>query len=287
MRRALILTAAVLSAFGAGPAAAQQYLGWAGKPAASTHPATANAPVAVHPDLIGRTVAPTQTRPAAALSTGPVQPRPGRGLTPASAWLTPHAAAPASHAVAYAPPPPAAVTPVAAPVRDAPTPRLIQPIRAEAAVVQPVQPAPTAPTPAPSEPAAAPADDPMAPRRDAPIFRLTQGGRTQGQPAPAAPQPQAPVAVPAAQPTAQAAPAPSAPPPASQGNRYYSVHRQAGRQPDAVGMPQPVYLDALPVELTQPPASRDLAEPGAPPTLLRGADGRVQAMTPATDGDLP
>ena len=75
--------------------------------------------------------------------------------------------------------------------------------------------------------------------------------------------------------------------PSGQAARYYSVHRQAGRQPDAVAMPQPVYLDALPVELTQPPASRDLAEPGAPPTLLRGVDGRVQAMTPATDGDLP
>ena len=52
-------------------------------------------------------------------------------------------------------------------------------------------------------------------------------------------------------------------------------------------MPQPVYLDALPVDLTQPPAAQDLAEPGGPPTLIRNAEGRVQAMTPATDGDLP
>lgn len=280
MRRVLILSAAVLSALGAGPVAAQQYLGWAGKPAAAAHPAAANAPVAAHPDLIGRTVAPTQTRPAAALPTGPVQPRPGRGLTPASAWLTPHAGAPASHAVAYTPSPsPIAVAPAPAPVRDAPTPRMIQPTRAEAAVVRPVQPPPPAPAPAASEPAAAPLDDPMAPRRDAPIFRLTQGGPAQVPPVVPAPQPHAQ----AAQPTAQAAPAPSAP----QGNRFYSVHRQAGRQPDAVAMPQPIYLDALPVELTQTPAARDLAEPGAPPTLLRGADGRVQAMTPATDGDLP
>lgn len=282
MRRVLILTAAVLSALGAGPAAAQQYLGWAGKPAAAAHPAAANAPVAVHPDLIGRTVAPTQTRPAAVLPTGPVQPRPGRGLTPASAWLTPHAAAPASHAVAHAPPAPVAVAP--APVRDAPTPRMIQPTRAEAAVVRPVQPPPPAPAPAASEPAAAPLDDPMAPRRDAPIFRLTQGGQADAQPAAPGPQAQTP----ATQAALQAAAPPSAPPTsASQGNRFYSVHRQAGRQPDAVAMPQPIYLDALPVELTQPPAARDLAEPGGPPTLLRGADGRVQAMTPATDGDLP
>lgn len=115
----------------------------------------------------------------------------------------------------------------------------------------------------------------MAPRRDAPIFRLAPGA--QGAPSPAAqPVAQTPSEAPMAAVT-----------PAGQAARYYSVHRQAGRQPDAVAMPQPVYLDALPVELTQPPASRDLAEPGGPPTLLRGADGRVQAMTPTTDGDLP
>ncbi|RZJ16523.1 MAG: hypothetical protein EON91_12975 [Brevundimonas sp.] len=119
----------------------------------------------------------------------------------------------------------------------------------------------------------------MAPRRDAPIFRLSPGA--QGASAPAV----QPVAQTVTQPLTQAPGVATAP--SGQAARYYSVHRQAGRQPDAVAMPQPLYLDALPVELTQAPASRDLAEPGGPPTLLRGADGRVQPMTPTTDGDLP
>ncbi|HEY1073589.1 MAG TPA: hypothetical protein VGE49_11770, partial [Brevundimonas sp.] len=117
------------------------------------------------------------------------------------------------------------------------------------------------------------AADPMAPRRDAPIFRL-QRPSTQAEAAPtvqaeAQPQP--------------AAEAPSAP----GGARYYSVHRQAGRQPDATPLPAPVYLDALPVELTSAPASTDLAEPPAAPNLIRNANGRLQALPANEDPVLP
>jgi hypothetical protein len=105
----------------------------------------------------------------------------------------------------------------------------------------------------------------MAPRRDAPIFRLQR-------PAPSEP----------AQPQAQAAA-----PAADGGARYYSVHRQAGRQPDATPLPAPVYLDALPVELSSTPASTDLAEPPAAPNLIRNANGRLQALPANEDPILP
>ena len=122
----------------------------------------------------------------------------------------------------------------------------------------------------------------MAPRRDAPIFRLQR-------PAPAdAPAPVQAETQPA---TAQAAQAPVAEAPAQSsaqsGARYYSVHRQAGRQPDATPMPAPVYLDALPVDLTSVPASTDLAEPPAAPNLIRNANGRLQALPDNQDPILP
>jgi len=111
--------------------------------------------------------------------------------------------------------------------------------------------------------------DPMAPRRDAAIFRLQ---RSQGmEPAPAAAA--APNQMAAVQPQAQA-----------QGVRYYSVHRQAGRHPDAIPAPQQTYLDALPVEMSQTPSSTDLAQPDAPPALVRDASGKVRPM-PQTEPD--
>lgn len=125
----------------------------------------------------------------------------------------------------------------------------------------------------------------MAPRRDAPIFRLQR-------PAPATTvEPQA-QAQPQPQPQSQAGaapqPAPAAAAPGDQGGaRYYSVHRQAGRQPDATPLPAPVYLDALPVELTSTPASTDLAEPPAAPNLIRNANGRLQALPANEDPVLP
>jgi hypothetical protein len=118
----------------------------------------------------------------------------------------------------------------------------------------------------------------MAPRRDALIFSLQRPA-----PAAVAPTPQTP-----AQAEAEPQAAPGAETPAPQASaRYYSVHRQAGRQPDATPLPAPVYLDALPVDLTATPASPDLAEPPAAPNLIRNANGRLQALPANEDPVLP
>ncbi len=150
-------------------------------------------------------------------------------------------------------------------------------------------PAPVAPTYAEPQPTPSEAYDPMAPRRDAPIFRLQR-------PAPVAP---APIPGPSAEaapstPQGDAAPAPrqmaavTANPsdhPEMQASRRYSVHRQNGQQPDAVAIPQPTYVDALAVTLTDMPAGRDLAEPAPGPNLYRDNQGRVRAAPAASDGD--
>lgn len=150
-------------------------------------------------------------------------------------------------------------------------------------------PAPVAPTYAEPQPTPSDASDPMAPRRDAPIFRLQR-------PAPVAP---APIPGPSAEaapsaPQGDAAPAPrqmaavTANPsdhPEMQASRRYSVHRQNGQQPDAVAIPQPTYVDALAVTLTDMPAGRDLAEPAPGPNLYRDNQGRVRAAPAASDGD--
>jgi hypothetical protein len=139
----------------------------------------------------------------------------------------------------------------------------------------------------------------MAPRRDAPIFRLQRAvpeeapavapapAQTQAQaaPAPAAPsRPQSP-----AQSAAQPQPQPSQPLQTApqEGARYYSLHRQAGRQPDATPLPPTVYLDGLPVELTTPPPSTDLAAPPAQPALIRNSNGRLQAAPDTEVTDQP
>lgn len=133
----------------------------------------------------------------------------------------------------------------------------------------------------------------MAPRRDAPIFQLQ---RNTPQPPAAAPAPQ-PAATDAARPDPKSAPQPApaaaAAQPApvavpTQGSaRYYSVHRQAGRQPDATPLPAPNYLDAMPVELNDTPTSDDLAQPPEPPALMRDAQGRLRAAPMADDPLLP
>lgn len=170
-----------------------------------------------------------------------------------------------------------------------------------ATVTTPDAPSPdVAPTYAEQAPSTAPSGtpevaDPMAPRRDAPIFRLQR-------PTPAAPAPipgpsasadDAPAA-PTAAPQAQAAETPrqmasvTANPsdhPQMQASRRYSVHRQNGQQPDAVAIPQPTYVDALAVTLTDMPAGRDLAEPAAGPNLYRDSQGRIRAAPAASDGD--
>ena len=98
--------------------------------------------------------------------------------------------------------------------------------------------------------------DPYAPRRDAPVYRLQSGT--------------------AAEPVTNS-------PSSSDGVRYYSVHRQAGRQADAVQIPVPVYLDALPVILTSPVSSEDLAAPPPVPQMMRDANGRVRAVADLED----
>ena len=119
----------------------------------------------------------------------------------------------------------------------------------------------------------------MAPRRDAPIFRL----QAQTSASDAAPTPAAPAQT-ASTPTAQNAPARNAP---VLGARLYSVHRQAGLKPDPMPATQPVYLDGLPIEMIQPPASADLAQPDGPPAMLRKSDGSVRAAPQTQEDALP
>jgi len=123
----------------------------------------------------------------------------------------------------------------------------------------------------------------MAPRRDAPIFRMQQDAPI------AAPAPVAQSAVgtaetpPRQRPVAEVVNSGQRPP--QQGGRYYSVHRQNGRQPDVLEMPEPTYVDALVITLPETIASQDLAAPEQGPTLIRDAQGRVRPVPAASDGD--
>jgi hypothetical protein len=145
-----------------------------------------------------------------------------------------------------------------------------------------------APAPSQAPPVESSPFDPMAPRRDAPIFRMQQDSPALA-PAPAA----APPVVQPAAAAAQATPQPrrvaevsnSGERPPAQGGRYYSVHRQNGRQPDALEMPAPNYVDALVVTMPETIASQDLAAPEQGPTLIRDAQGRVRPAPAASDGD--
>lgn len=107
----------------------------------------------------------------------------------------------------------------------------------------------------------------MAPRPDAPVFRL--GRFTEYQPTHNVVSEQA----------ATSTPAPATP----NGARYYSVHRQVGRQPDAPVLPEPVYLDALPVDLSTPVTSEDLAAPPSVPVMTRGSRGRLRPTADIED----
>jgi hypothetical protein len=278
LRHALILSTALIAACAAGGAAmAQQaqptttsdglrYLSWSGK-APAPRP---SAPRPAAPSPAPRRVAATPTAPiplarleAPAPTVRATSPR--RGLTPASDWLSPAPTptpAPLPTQVAATEPAPVAASPAPAPA-----------------------PAPASAAPHPTENAPAePAFDPMAPRRDAPIFRLRQQAAAEPTHTQDVQTPAASNAPAAAQPQmvqAALAPAPVL------GARFYSVHRQAGRQPDPIQAVQPLYLDALPVEMTQTPSSTDLAQPDAPPALLRNSDGTVRAMPQTEADDLP
>lgn len=285
MRPVLLLSSVLFAALmGAGAAAAQvattseglRYLSWPGKPPVARGPdarvparassAQTTAPRATLAALpLARLDAPASTAVAAR-----------RGLTPASDWLSP---AVASQPVSQ-PRPYEATTPQPAPVQVASAqPEPVQAPVVQAPVVQAAAdrtaPAPqNAPQPTPQ--ADAPGD-PMAPRRDAPIFRLTQTSM-----AAAAPAATPPVQTAAVQ--AEASPLASVPSAAPQGARFYSVHRQAGHRPDPIPQAQPVYLDALPVEMSQTPSSADLAQPDGPPALIRNRDGSVRAAPPSAGG---
>lgn len=326
MGLSLGLVAPVMAQTGPAPSSANaaglRYLTWPGRtyrPVAASPAATPGAAEAAPVPVVAAPsrppIIPHGGRLAAVYAAAPTpSAAPRQGLTPASAWI-------ASQAPAYAPQPAVPVQgPLNAPTPQpylAPAPAAAPWSRARAAAPAPVpaapapvptgyfaetaeaasppmpvaDPAPPAPRRAPAAApvmASAPADapppapvaDPMAPRRDAPIFRL-QRPSTQAEAAPAV----------QAQAQAQAQPSqpmPAADAPAAQGGaRYYSVHRQAGRQPDATPLPAPVYLDALPVELTSAPASTDLAEPPAAPNLIRNANGRLQALPANEDPVLP
>lgn len=299
MRRALavsiVLTAVNLAA---GAAVAQQaptnasglrYLSWPGKPQVS---ARATPTPAV---IQAETPAPTVTAanrtlpgaiPLARLSPAPSvtpsisTPR-SNGLTPASAWMPQRApmqaepahSAPVEAAPVETAPPQATATRVAPspyvpePQPSAPQPQPEPQMQAEPAPV-PQQAAQAEPQPAPQQAQAAVAD-PMAPRRDAPIYRLQR------------PQAGAPLDAAAVAASGQAAPTPTA---GDNSARYYSVHRQAGRHPDAIPAPQQTYLDALPVQMAQTPQSSDLAQPDGPPALIRNANGALRAV-PQTEAD--
>ncbi len=297
MRHALILSTALFAACAASGAAMAQssatgagglrYLSWPGKP-----PVTQGAAPTLRripqPTTVAAVVnAPVTPLPLARLSApaSASTPTPRRGLTPASDWIAP---APMTTPTMTTTPQPYAVAPAAP--EAAP-----RPVRAETAQA-PVQAPAQIPAPAPvqtpvqappqAEAASEPAFDPMAPRRDAPIFRLQR--QTAAETAPQAEtetksgakaETQSASAAPPAMVQAALAPV--------QGARFYSVHRQAGRQPDRINTVQPIYLDALPVEMTQTPSSADLAQPDGPPALQRNSDGTVRAMPQTTGDDLP
>lgn len=303
MRRALAVSIVLIAVnLAAGAAVAQQaptnasglrYLSWPGKPPVA---ARANPTPAV---IQAEAPAPTLTAanrtlpgaiPLARLSPAPSTATPrSNGLTPASAWMPQRAPTPAEPAhsapVEAAPvetaPPQATATRVAPspyvpePQPSAPQPQPEPQMQAEPAPI-PQQAAQAEPQPAPQtavqparQPAQAAVADPMAPRRDAPIYRLQR------------PQAGAPLDAAAVAASGQAAPTPTA---GDNSARYYSVHRQAGRHPDAIPAPQQTYLDALPVQMAQTPQSSDLAQPDGPPALIRNANGALRAV-PQTEAD--
>ena len=302
MRRAPILTTALLAAAGvalsAAAASAQtagapasearglRYLSWSSRGEAAPAAPAAAAPAPAGPprrDLRRpNTVIPHGGFAAAV----PVPTRPGltpapgarRTLTPANAWM--HPVAPPPEPTMTAPTPaPTAPRPAPAP---APQPRTTPDYlpdpggRGQAVPTEMIY----APAPAPSQaPAQTEPFDPMAPRRDAPIFRMQQDAPTVApapvvQPASAAPQLRR---------VAEAVN--SGERPSQQGGRYYSVHRQNGRQPDVLEMPEPTYVDALAITMPETIASQDLAVPEQGPTLIRDAQGRVRPAPAASDGD--
>ena len=297
MRRALavsiVLTAVNLAA---GAAVAQQaptnasglrYLSWPGKPAVAAR--ATPTPAVIQAEAPAPTVTAANRSLPGAIPLARLSPAPSvtpsistprsNGLTPASAWMPQRAPTPAEPAhsapveaapVETAPAQATRVAPspyVPEPQPSAPQPQPEPQMQAEPAPV-PQQAAQAEPQPA-TQPAQAAVADPMAPRRDAPIYRLQR------------PQAGAPLDAAAVAASGQAAPTPTV---GDNSARYYSVHRQAGRHPDAIPAPQQTYLDAMPVQMAQTPQSSDLAQPDGPPALIRNANGALRAV-PQTEAD--
>lgn len=275
--------ATAASAQTAGEARGLRYLSWSGRNEASVPAPPTPAPIATtrrdlrRPNMViphgGFAAVEEAARPGAPVAPG----APGTTLTPANAWLRPPAPLPSAvpapmPASAPQPAPPAAPSPRAVPEFLAD-----QGGRGQAAPAEAIASLPSAP-PGP----AAGRVDPMAPRRDAPIFRMQRDG-----PASQAEEPPAAVATIEAPPRAtrivEVAARGERPP--QHGARYYSVHRQVGRRPDALEMPEPGYVDALAIGQIETLASQDLAAPEQGPALIRDANGRVRAQPAASDGD--
>lgn len=296
MRRALavsiVLTAVNLAA---GAAVAQQaptnasglrYLSWPGKPAVAAR--ATPTPAVIQAEAPAPTVTAANRSLPGAIPLARLSPAPSvtpsistprsNGLTPASAWMPQRAPTPAepAHSAPVEAAPVETAPPQATATRVAPSPYVPE---QQASAPQPepepqrqAEPAPIPQQAAQAEPQPAPQPavaDPMAPRRDAPIYRLQR------------PQAGAPLDAAAVAASGQAAQTPVA---GDNSARYYSVHRQAGRHPDAIPAPQQTYLDALPVQMAQTPQSSDLAQPDGPPALIRNANGALRAV-PQTEAD--
>ncbi|MBX9460935.1 MAG: hypothetical protein KL785_07420 [Brevundimonas sp.] len=299
MRRASTLAAVLAAAGGlllADAASAQsdpRYLSWSGRGEA-TPPQGAPAvpttvrrdirrpnPVIPHGGAAARDAAPNRLTPAP----GPAR----RTLTPANAWLQPAApapeTAPASAAVMAPPsaaPTPAPPPPPPPPPRPGPEYLPDQGGRGQPAPAELIYPAPARTEDLGADAAA----DPMAPRRDALIFQMQSSTPPPDQAAtPVAAPVQPPAETPA--PTRQVMEVANSgeAPPTRSGGRYYSVHRQNGREPDPLAMPAPTYVDGLVVSGIETMASQDLAEPGQGPTLIRDRNGNMRAAPAPSDGD--
>lgn len=286
MRRASTLAAVLAAAGGllladaASAQSAPRTLSWTGRGEAAPpqgHPAEPTPvrrdarrpnPVIPHGGAAVRDPAPNRLTPAP----GPAR----RTLTPANAWLQPTAPAPAP--ATTAPPPPAQPSP---PPRPGPEYLPNQGGRGQPAPAEMIYPAPAPPPEVP--PGAVP--DPMAPRRDALIFQMQSATpappEPARQPAPAAPRAEAP---PQPRPVMAVANSGEAPPTRS-GGRYYSVHRQNGREPDPLAIPESTYVDGLVVSQIETMASQDLAAPEQGPTLIRDRNGNMRAAPAPSDGD--
>ena len=295
MRRAHSLPIALFAAtMLAGAAAAQtpqpavrqdlRQLSWPGRTTAAASPTATSRTdlrranlVIPHGGFSAVEAAPPPAPPASA---------PRRTLTPANAWLRPATPPPAPVAAApirsevaeTAAPPPA--RPVATPEYLPDQGRRGQRAPADIVYAAPPEPAPAETAVVPDQPA-----DPMAPRRDAPIFRIQQAAPPLSPPAEAPAPDAAPRDQAALRPHYVAEVTNTGERPPQQGARYYSVHRQNGRQPDALSMPEPTYVDALAITMTQTPASQDLAQPDQGPTLIRDNQGRTRPAPAASDGD--